>query len=85
MIVMYPEERAMPTLTFDEVLANARQLPVEDQLRLRDALPVRPSQPTSIPAHPDSTHSSPFSALAGMIDEPPQNRLRAEDQELYGR
>ena len=74
----------MPTPMFDEVFANARQLPVEDQLRLRDALPVPPSEPTSIPAHPDSTHSSPFSTLAGMIDEPPQNRLWAEDQELYG-
>ncbi len=85
MIVVYAEECAMLTPTFDEVLASARQLPVEDQLRLRDALPVQPSEHEAVSRHPDSTNSSPFGTLAEMIDEPPQNRLHAEDQELYGR
>ena len=73
----------MPIPTFDEVLATVRQLPVEEQLRLRDALPVQPEH-ASVPGHPESTDASPFSPLAGMIDEPPQKLLRAEDQELYG-
>jgi hypothetical protein len=74
----------MPAPTFDEVLTSARQLPVEDQLRLRNALPASLSDNLEALARMNPSNSSPFSALAGMIDEPPQNLLSKDDQEIYG-
>jgi hypothetical protein len=84
-IVLYKMEHTMPMPTFDEVLASVRQLPVADQLRLRDTLPVRPAEQQPVQASTDAADGSPFSTLAGMIDEPPQSLLSPEDQEVYGR
>ena len=85
MITVYLTEHLIPMSTFDEVLARARELPLVDQLRLRNALPVAPACTTCTRTTMDSQATSPFSRLAGVIDEPPQNLLTEEDQELYGR
>lgn len=85
MIALYWMEPTMVMPTFDEVLASARRLPIVDQLRLRDVLPVRPAEQASVPVSSGRTDARPFSTLAGIIDEQPQNLLSAEDQELHGR
>lgn len=74
----------MSTPTFDEVLAGAQRLSIEDQIRLRAGLPI-----TSMGQEPPSTESGagdthPFRFLAGLIDEEPRSNLSADDREIYG-
>ena len=75
----------MGTPTFDDVLSSASQLPLADQLRLRDVLPVRPPEHSARSTVASVPEAIPFNRLAGIIDEPPQNLLTEEDQEMYGR
>ena len=74
----------MSTPTFDEVLTDARQLPVEDQIRLRASLPATPIGQELPPEDFSARDGNPFRFLAGLIDEEPQRHLSAEDQEIYG-
>ncbi len=71
--------------TFEEVLSSASQLPLADQLRLRDVLPVRAPENSARSTTISAPGISPFNILAGKIDEQPQNLLSDEDQEIYGR
>ncbi len=75
----------MATPTFEEVLSSASQLPLADQLRLRDVLPVRVPESSERSTAISAPGISPFDSLAGIIDEQPQNLLTGEDQEMYGR
>ncbi len=74
----------MTTPTFEDVLAEAIQLPLADQERLRDALPVHSATEASTVNEPDA-HANPFGDLIGIIDEEPQDHLTPFDQEIYGR
>lgn len=74
----------MSTPTFDEVLAGARQLSIEQQIRLRASLPVTSFGQEPLSAHSGAWDASPFRFLAGLIDEEPQSNLSTEDQEIYG-
>lgn len=75
----------MATPTFEEVLSSASQLPLADQLRLRDVLPVRAPEHSGHSTTVSAPGISPFDSLAGKIDEQPRNLLTDEDQEIYGR
>ena len=73
----------MSTPTFDEVLADARQLSIEDQIRLRASLPITSTGQQPRSAHSGTRDTHPFRFLAGLIDEEPRSNLSADDREIY--